>query len=317
MMEHYVDTPWREQCLYAFDSRNQMLCGYYAFENGNASYARANLTLIGQDRRDDRLLSICYPCGTDLTIPSFSLYYLISMKEYIDYTADVSLAKELLPKLESIIDEFLANMENGLAKTFGGKQNWNFYDWSEYLVGTLDRDEPSRPDLVINSLFVMALDSLEHICLAIGEPFNYGGVAERVRERIREEFASDGALLSHRKGSKEYTELGNSLAILCGAVSGKDAAAICEQMVSGGAVSPSLSMNIWRYEALLLTDEKKYRDLILNEIRANYKKMLDAGSTTVWETVNGSSDFDNAGSLCHGWSAVPIYVYHRLGIAKR
>ena len=239
------------------------------------------------------------------------------MKEYIDYTADVSLAKELLPKLESIIDEFLANTENGLAKTFGGKQNWNFYDWSEYLVGALDRDEASQPDLVINSLFVMALDSLEHICLAIGEPFNYGGVAERVRERIREEFASDGALLSHRKGSKEYTELGNSLAILCGAINGKDAAAICEQMVSGGVVSPSLSMNIWRYEALLLTDEKKYRDLILNEIRANYKKMLDAGSTTVWETVNGSSDFDNAGSLCHGWSAVPIYVYHRLGIAKR
>ena len=34
MMEHYVDTPWREQCLYAFDARNQMLCGYYAFENG-------------------------------------------------------------------------------------------------------------------------------------------------------------------------------------------------------------------------------------------------------------------------------------------
>ena len=67
----------------------------------------------------------------------------------------------------------------------------------------------------------------------------------------------------------------------------------------------------------MLTDEKKYKDFILNEIRTNYKKMLDAGSTTVWETVNGSSDFDNAGSLCHGWSAVPIYVYHRLGIAKR
>ena len=29
MMEHYVDCPWREQCLYVFDSRNQMLCGYY------------------------------------------------------------------------------------------------------------------------------------------------------------------------------------------------------------------------------------------------------------------------------------------------
>lgn len=28
MMEDYVDTPWREQCLYVYDSRNQALCGY-------------------------------------------------------------------------------------------------------------------------------------------------------------------------------------------------------------------------------------------------------------------------------------------------
>jgi hypothetical protein len=45
--------------------------------------------------------------------------------------------------------------------------------------------------------------------------------------------------------------------------------------------------------------------------------MIDAGSTTVWETINGSVDFDNAGSLCHGWSAVPIYVYNKLGLIKR
>ncbi|MBE5739382.1 MAG: hypothetical protein E7349_00845 [Clostridiales bacterium] len=38
MMEHYVDTLWREQCLYVYDSRNQALCGYHAFENGNADY---------------------------------------------------------------------------------------------------------------------------------------------------------------------------------------------------------------------------------------------------------------------------------------
>ena len=53
MMEHYVDTPWREQCLYVYDSRNQALCGYKAFEGGNADYVRANLKLISQDRRED------------------------------------------------------------------------------------------------------------------------------------------------------------------------------------------------------------------------------------------------------------------------
>ena len=56
MMEHYVDCPWREQALYAFDSRNQMLSGYYAFENKNSEYVKANLSLILEDRRYNDLL---------------------------------------------------------------------------------------------------------------------------------------------------------------------------------------------------------------------------------------------------------------------
>ena len=317
MMEHYVDTPWREQCLYAFDSRNQILCGYYAFKNGNADYARANLKLIGKDQRQDRLLSICYPCGTDLTIPSFSLYYLIAMKEYIVHTEDVSLANELAPKMENIIDEFLTNSQYGLIKTFSGKQHWNFYDWSPYLDGSSSECEASAPDLVLNCLFVMALDCFEKICKKTNMAFEYEGKADALRKRIKAEFSSCNALLSHHKNSKEYTVLGNSLAILCGAVKGKEASDICDQIVLGKATPSSLSMNIWKYEALLLTNEEKYKDYILNEIRTNYKKMLDAGSTTVWETIDGSAAFRNAGSLCHGWSAVPVYIFHRLGIVKR
>ena len=37
MHEHYEDCPWREQALYSLDSRNQMLCGYYAFKKVNFS----------------------------------------------------------------------------------------------------------------------------------------------------------------------------------------------------------------------------------------------------------------------------------------
>ena len=114
----------------------------------------------------------------------------------------------------------------------------------------------------------------------------------------------------------QYTALGNSLAILADIVKGDEAKALCEQLVSGQLVESSLSMKIFMYQALMNTDTEKYREYILTEIRANYKKMLDAGSTTVWETLGGSSDFRNAGSLCHGWSAVPIYIYHKLGIAR-
>ena len=52
---------------------------------------------------------------------------------------------------------------------------------------------------------------------------------------------------------------------------------------------------------------------MLGEIRKNYSVMLDMGCDTVWETLRGPAG--TATSLCHGWSAVPIHVYHRLGMA--
>ena len=58
-----------------------------------------------------------------------------------------------------------------------------------------------------------------------------------------------------------------------------------------------------------MIDKDKYKDYILNDIRVKYKKMLDLGATSFWETEKGDSDFSNAGSLCHGWSAMPVYYF--------
>ena len=317
MMEHYVDTPWREQCLYAFDSRNQMLCGYYAFKDGNRDYARSNLILISEDKRDDGLLSICAPCGTSLAIPSFSLYYVIEMLEYAVYTGDTSLIKKYRYKLEGILDEFMSNSENGLIKKFEGREMWNFYDWSEYLSGALYGNEKPIPDLILNCLFILALDSYSRMCKMADISFKYGDLTEKMRAYVRNEFLCENGIFTLHKGMEQYTVLGNSLAVLCGAASHSESVQICDSIVKNKLTPSSLSMNIWKYEAMMLTDTEKYKNYILDEIRNNYKKMIDSGSTTVWETLEGSEAFGNAGSLCHGWSAVPIYVYNKLGIVKQ
>ena len=38
--------------------------------------------------------------------------------------------------------------------------------------------------------------------------------------------------------------------------------------------------------------------------------MLYQGASSFWETSKGSDDFAKAGSLGHGWSAIPVYFYH-------
>ena len=75
-------------------------------------------------------------------------------------------------------------------------------------------------------------------------------------------------------------------------------------------------MKVFKYEALLSVDDKKYSETVLNEIRSTYGKMINEGATSVWETEEGASAFNNAGSLCHGWSAIPVYIYNKLGLVE-
>ncbi len=308
MMEHYVDCPWREQCLYAFDSRNQMLSGYYAFEDGNFDYAKSNLLLMAQDRRDDGVLSICYPSGIDLTIPSFSLYYIIAIKEYIEHSQDTKILDRVDFKLKEILDTFLKNERDGLICSFEKQCHWNFFDWSPYADGYGDDNRRGRCDVsfsILTVLALMAYDKIRELCTL---PPVFQDKISKLRQSTREAFyhTERGAFLNQ----EHATELVNALAVKAEVVTGKEAERICQALAHKEFISCSLSMKCFVYDALIKTDKEKYRDFILNDIRQTYAPMIEVG--TVWETVNGAIDFDNAGSLCHGWSSTPIYYYSQL-----
>ena len=68
-------------------------------------------------------------------------------------------------------------------------------------------------------------------------------------------------------------------------------------------------MNCFRYDALL--SEGGNGDFVFSDIREVCGRMLERGATTFWETAKGAEDFGGAGSLCHGWSAMPLYYYFR------
>jgi hypothetical protein len=113
--------------------------------------------------------------------------------------------------------------------------------------------------------------------------------------------------------------LTQSLALLCGAADGLDTSVMLEAMATNGRtedgrrlVPNSLSMNAFRFDALLAVDREKYAPVILDELDRDYLYMLRKGATAFWETIDGADAFGNAGSLCHGWSALPVYYYEIL-----
>lgn len=312
MLEHYVDTPWREQCLYAFDSRNQMLFGYKAFENGNFDYARANLLLMSRDNREDGLLSICFPSNDDFAIPCFSLYYVIAVKEYLENSKDLSLGREVFFKVKSILQAFCGNIKDGLVCKFDGLNRWNFYDWSENAEFEAGK-EHNTPDFLLNAIFVRALDSYDYICNALNEENGFGGLSEKISKKAHEKFFNEesGLYFVENKDEKP-TELANAFAVLFGIAKEENAGKICEKLKNNELIPCSLSMKCFKYDAMLKNDKEKYKNAVLEEIRKTYKIMLDKGSATAWETIEGGEAFEKAGSLCHGWSAVPVYYFNLL-----
>lgn len=308
MHEHYEDCPWREQALYTMDSRNQMLCGYYAF--GEYRFPRANLELISKDRREDGLLSICFPMKQDFVIPSFSLHYITECKEYMEHSGDVDFLREIYPKLESVLKTFTGRIQNGLVEPYRGANYWNFYEWG----GDLDGTKEPEVDIVVNALLSIALQHMAVIAHNLGISNDYMAQAERLNAHIRRVFwDGEAGVCYNDPGHTTYSQLGNSLAILCGAVSKEEGKALCRKMLEDGKMAPiSLSMQCFKYDAWLRVDRDYFTPVILEDIERIYTPMIEFGSTTVWETVLGEKDFKNAGSLCHGWSALPVYYYHTL-----
>ncbi len=310
MHEHYEDCPWREQSMYIMDSRNQMLCGYYAF--GEFEFARQNLILMSKGLKDDGLLELTYPSKGTPSIPFFNLAYPIAVNEYIKYSKDATILDEVLPIIEKIISYHADRIDkNGLLATLPYPY-WNFYEWSEgsHNDGEIERkpDDLYIPsyDLIFNCAYILAV---ENYCQMTGENIDLTKMRKTVRENF---YDKETGLFFARLGESYYTELGNALAILSDVAIGKEAEFIAKKLTEENQmVEITLSMTCFKYDALLKVN-KAYDKYVIDDLVKTYSYMLENGGTTFWETIKGEADFDGAGSLCHGWSAMPIYYFKTL-----
>lgn len=301
MHEHYEDCPWREQAMYTMDSRNQMLCGYYAFKGHQ--YQRENLLFIAQGQRKDGLLSLCFPAGSDVPIPFFSLVYLMQVSEYVQYTKDRSVLQPVKPVIDKIMEAFAKCIdETGLIPNFPYPY-WNFYEWSEAsnneheIMRTSDEPYVKQYDLILNCMYAHACRIYE---LLYGKTMSVDKMLSAIHDTF---YNGERGLYRLSSTGDDYSQLGNSFAILIG-LGGKE---LAERIVRDDTLIPvTLSMNTFYYDALLQFGQD-YREFIIEDMRRKYGYMLEQGATTFWETEKGWQDFDGAGSLCHGWSAIPVY----------
>lgn len=304
MHTHYEDCPWREQALYVLDSRNQMLCGYTAF--AETEFQRANLVFISKGRREDGMLELTYPAENTPAIPFFSAMYPVAVCEYIEHTGDVSIANEVIPTMLSIIDR-LYSFKNDQLIVDPHAPYWNFYEWSKGNEGALGNDDGGKCDLILNCAFVYSVEHLQKICVLAGikcPEYDLSAMRSAIVDTF---FDSNTGIFRACDTGGIPSALGNAFALLIGLGDERTVNAIKE----GDILTPAtLSMLGFVYDALLLYPDNE--DHVLNDIREKYSYMLSKGATSFWETIEGGDAFGKAGSLCHGWSAIPIHYLSML-----
>jgi alpha-L-rhamnosidase len=321
MHEHYEDTPWREQGLYANDARNQALCGFYCF--GEYDFPKVSFDLLGQGLKEDGYLELCAPAEVPVTIPSFSLVWIIEVAETVLYSGDRAYAERMLPVVRQMIETYSFTLDDGLLPCPVGERYWHFYDWADGLSGDRGLEE-TRFDAPLNAFFCMALDAAALLgdwggdelfsaaCrdIAVMVRGAYHGTFWDERAGLYQTYAGSG-------GKPHVCELTQSLAVCGNLCDASTADELRSHLATpdNGLVETTLSQSIYKFESLLMNAEF-YGPWVFEKIAEDWGHMLYHGATTFWETMKGGWDFFNAGSLSHAWSASPVYFFgaHLLGV---
>ncbi len=314
MHEHYEDCPQREQALYAMDSRNQMLCGYYTF--GETVMPRASLELLAQSQNADGMLEMCAPSIFELVIPSFALTWVMALSEYALFTGDMEFTKKMQPVARNVLNYFIGRKKDGLILRANSERDWNFYEWTDHM-DNWGVNADIICDAPLNAFCIMALSAYERISDWLHMPEEISWALQQ-RQELTAVF-HDSFYVPEKGAYKNYitktepdsfSQLTQSLALLAGCVPKTLEKEVRKKLLSDELVETSLSYLMFKYDALLAEPET-YGNYVLDDIERQWGYMLYEGATSFWETIFGASDFDRAGSLCHGWSAVPAYIFWR------
>jgi hypothetical protein len=74
-------------------------------------------------------------------------------------------------------------------------------------------------------------------------------------------------------------------------------------------VVATLSQSIYKFLAVF-GERHRHGPTAFRRINDDWGKMLFQGATSFWEVLQGAEGWAQGASLCHGWSAIPVYFYH-------
>lgn len=129
MHETYEDCPFYEQNQFAMDTRLLILLTYLLSRDDRL--ARKALHEFHASRREDGLIETHFPCPSRATtIPTFSLFWVLSVWDHMVFFGDLALVREYIGTVDGVLGYFDRHLDGttGLVGRFED-DCWAFVDW--------------------------------------------------------------------------------------------------------------------------------------------------------------------------------------------
>ncbi len=310
-METYMDCPYYEQLQYIGDSRIQGLISL--FNSGDERLLRNAMNAMDNSRRPEGVTLSRHPSYTPQYIPTFSLWYIGMLHDYMMYGRDSNYLKNKLAGERQILNYF----RNYQAPdgTVQGMPYWMFTDWVEkkgWISGTgpVGKDgSSSLIDLQLLWAYELAADLESKFGMQAFASL-YNKYIFQLKKTIRNKYWDEKRKLFADRPEKDlFSQHANALAILTGMVDNLGAASIARQILSDTSLAPA-SIYFKFYLHLALVKAGLGNDY-LNWLGL-WRENIKMGMTT-WAEI---PDINNTRSDCHAWGASPNIEFFRtvLGI---
>lgn len=300
--EFFIDGIKRDRWTWGGDAFQSYLMNYYSFFELDV-LKRTTRTLVGKS-----------PITADVNqVMDYSFYWLLGLKDYYLYTADIEFIREMYPLACELIDYSISRTnENGL---MGGDHpdDWVYVDWADVNnIGEV---------CVEQMLFVSSLKIMSEFTELLGQPDRgYKQRYEKLKP-VLEKFWDEkkqAYIYSYKNGKSDgvVTKHPNIFAIMLNLCDEKRKSQIAENVMKNPKVPAIVTPYMRFYELAAMCDIGEH-EYVLNEIRSYWGAMLDDGATSFWELYNpkerGVEKYAMYGrpygkSLCHAWGASPVYL---------
>ena len=253
------------------------------------------------------------------TIMDYSFFWIISLYEYYKTYGDQDFLEQIADQMKAVMDFCLGRRdEDGFMR--GKPGDWVFIDWAPMdKTGALSGEQ---------ILLAKAMECYAAISQVIGrDDRGLGEEAKKLRSQIFEKFYDTEKKVfidSYESGKRNVTRQSNILAYLflgCDDTVKND---IYERVVLNDEVT-QITTPYFKFYENQVHCKAGNTNLLEKSIREYYGSMLATGATTLYEeydpTMTGVEHYAMYGnpfekSLCHAWSASPIYLLgnFRLGV---